>query len=158
MHKLVIGTLLIAVVQGLSACAVETLAAEEDLAADAAPSGDDVAGSEGEPDEPVTDEPVADEADSGEDQIVEKGRCGQTFKPFVTGGRAEWALNCSGGVITIRGWVQDLEADGECARVRVELPNGDVRHSNRACPAGEYQDFKFSARGSVIYAYLQVVK
>jgi hypothetical protein len=161
-QKIVIGTLLIAALSGLSACAVDTSTDEEALdepagepgadAADADPSGDDVAGSEGE-----TDEPVADETDWGEDEIVEKGRCGDSFHPKVNGGEAAWSLSCHGGVITISGWVRDTRADGRCARVRVHMPNGDVHYSQRACPRGRQHNFTFSGRGGIIDAYLETI-
>ncbi len=162
MQKIVIGALLVAALQGSSARAGESSTAAEALAesagqspsdtADAERADQDVAGSEDEPTEPV-----ADEADSGEaDEIVEKAGCGQNLHPKVRGGEAKWSLSCSGGRITISGWVKDTRADGKCAQVRVHLPNGDVHYSGRACPEGNTKHFSWSARGAIIDAYLIV--
>lgn len=169
MQKIVIGTLLIAALSGLSACAVDTSTDEEALdepagepgsdATDEDPSGDDVAASEGEPDEPV-----ADETDSGEDEIVEKGKCGQSFHPKVTGGEAAWSLTCetramgSIHILTISGWVKDTKTDGKCARVSVKLPSGKVLYNSpSACKLGKKYNFTYGGDYSALNGYLQTI-
>ena len=56
--------------------------------------------------------------------VTPMGSCGQTFNPSIDGGKAYWQLSCSGGNITMSGWVEDTSANGRCVRVKATFPDG----------------------------------
>lgn len=81
------------------------------------------------------------------------GTCGGIYNPSTSGGHAHWQLSCSGGRITMSGYVVDDKADGLCAAVKGVF--GDATHySSRACPKGTRKDFSWSGPGSVADGYL----
>lgn len=83
------------------------------------------------------------------------GGCGGNFSPKVAGGEAHWDLTCSGGKITIAGWVKDTKEDGKCARVTAHFADGAVSQW-KACPSGTKTSFKATKSGSLVDAYLTV--
>jgi len=73
--------------------------------------------------------------------------CGEHKNLIITGATAHWTLTCSGGNITMRGFVVDTAADGRCAQVLATV--GRVKHrSARACPKGDVDTFVWTERGS----------
>jgi hypothetical protein len=90
------------------------------------------------------------------DPIGPLDACGQSFHPIVRGGEAYWVLTCSGGYITMQGWVKDTAADGKCAQVKGVFNNNIVRLSNKACPKGEKESFTWRHPGTIANGYLMV--
>lgn len=88
-------------------------------------------------------------------EITPLGGCGGSYSPRVGGGEAHWDLTCSGGEITITGWVKDTAADGKCARVTAHFSNGDVS-AWKACPEGTTTRFSETHDGALVDAYLTV--
>jgi hypothetical protein len=84
------------------------------------------------------------------------GTCGQTFQPRVNGGEAAWNLYCSGGRITISGWVKDTKADGKCAYVKAFGDGQQLLPHPKACPKDTKTNFSWTVNGSTIDAYLYV--
>ncbi|MCM6779039.1 hypothetical protein NDR87_36760 [Nocardia sp. CDC159] len=84
------------------------------------------------------------------------GTCGDEFKPIVGGDAwAYWKLTCSGGWITMSGWVDDLNADGKCAYVRGEF--NDKTFVAKNCPATSPKtNFSWSRPGRFANGYLYV--
>jgi len=74
----------------------------------------------------------------------------------VSGGEASWTLTCSGGNITMSGWVKDTSADGECARVKGVFNNNTVYQTAGACPKGTSVSFSWTAPGTIANGYLTV--
>jgi len=89
------------------------------------------------------------------DPAVPNGTCGGVFSPSMTGGKASWTLTCSGGKITISGWVEDTKEDGLCARVTAHYSDGSTQVW-KACPYGTRTTIKGTGSGSLIDAYLTV--
>lgn len=87
--------------------------------------------------------------------IVPLGGCGDTYNPSVGGGKASWTLSCSGSNITIKGWVEDTDNDGKCARVTATYSDGDTQ-TWKACPEGTRTTISGSGPGKLIDAYLTV--
>jgi hypothetical protein len=84
------------------------------------------------------------------------GTCGQTFNPSTGGGAARWTLSCSGGKITMAGWVEDTAADGRCARVKAVFSSTVTKISRAACPKGTRQTFSWTYSGSIANGYLYI--
>jgi hypothetical protein len=84
------------------------------------------------------------------------GTCGQTFNPSTGGGEARWTLSCSGGKITMAGWVEDTDADGRCARVKGIFNGGIVRVTDGACPKGTRVKIYWVHPGTIANGYLYV--
>lgn len=84
------------------------------------------------------------------------GSCGDVRNVSVTGGQASWNLYCSGGQITISGWVKDTEADGKCAYVKAFGGGTQMLPHAKACPKGVRTNFNWTTSGSSIDAYLYV--
>jgi hypothetical protein len=84
------------------------------------------------------------------------GTCGQSFSPVTTGGRARWTLSCSGGRITMSGWVEDTKPDGECAYVKGIFSSTITEVSRGACPEGDRENFSWTHTGSLANGYLYV--
>lgn len=89
-----------------------------------------------------------------EKAAVPRGTCGQTFNPVTSGAKAHWRLSCYNGAIYVSGWVEDTDADGQCARVKARFANGNVRYSAPACPEGERESFSWSSPGAIADVYL----
>lgn len=88
--------------------------------------------------------------------IAPMGTCGQTFNPSVSGGKAHWDLICSGGNITMSGWVEDTSADGKCAYVTATF-NNNINEQAKACPSGTRTPFSWTHPGTIVDGYLTVV-
>lgn len=84
------------------------------------------------------------------------GTCGQSFNPSVSGGKASWTLTCSGGKVTMSGWVEDTNADGKCARVKGVFNNNITYQTAGACPKGTRVSFSWTAPGTIANGYLTV--
>lgn len=98
--------------------------------------------------------PVAHATELESESVSMFGGCGDTFHPTTQGGEAYWRVSCSGSFVTIRGWVQDTSADGQCARVKAYFPTYGWEYSRPACPRGEVQDFSFTHSGDTVLGYL----
>jgi hypothetical protein len=87
--------------------------------------------------------PVASADPAGVQAITRS--CPDDFLLGTPGGLARFTFKCApNGPLTVSGWVQDTEADGKCAQVRVRFPGGDWKNSQPACPKGEFQTFSWS--------------
>jgi hypothetical protein len=87
--------------------------------------------------------------------ITVMGTCGQTFSPSTSGAKAYWEVQCSGGRVRISGWVEDTDADGQCAKVKAIWPNGNTYFSPAACPKGNRKSFTSQYNsGNSVSAYL----
>jgi hypothetical protein len=84
------------------------------------------------------------------------GVCGDTFRPSTSGGKAYWSLTCSGGRITMQGWVEDIKADGKCARVKGIFNNNITHETAGACPSGTRINFSWTEAGTIANGYLSV--
>jgi hypothetical protein len=84
--------------------------------------------------------------------------CGQTLSPTVSGGKATWTVNCtSNGYVYASGWVEDTAADGKCAAVKFNYPDGSTWATTRACPSGTRVYFTSPSRpGRLLDGYLTV--
>ncbi|MFE9024330.1 hypothetical protein ACFYNL_38070 [Streptomyces sp. NPDC007808] len=54
---------------------------------------------------------------------------------FVDGGKAYYQECFEGGRLRVKGWVEDTDADGACARLTVNMDNGYFKQW-KACPKG----------------------
>jgi len=87
--------------------------------------------------------------------IPTRGGCGQTFNPDIRGrAEAHWTLSCSGGKITMTGWVKDTKSDGKCAYVKAVFSDGSSPTPAKACPSGDKTSFSWSGPGSLADGYL----
>jgi hypothetical protein len=75
------------------------------------------------------------------------------------GGHASYTECRSGGYVQVRGYVEDTDADGECAQVYANYSSGlETDYSPRACPKGDRKDFVFPSRqADDAYVYLREV-
>ncbi|GAA1900557.1 hypothetical protein GCM10009716_08000 [Streptomyces sodiiphilus] len=73
--------------------------------------------------------------------------CPSGASPVIPGGKASWTLRCSGGQLSVYGWVEDTRRDGKCARVTVRASSTQTR---TACGKGQrsHFDWKFPNRTS----------
>lgn len=78
------------------------------------------------------------------------------LQPPANGGEAAWNLYCSGGRITISGWVKDTKADGKCAYVKAFGDGQQLLPHPKACPKDTKTNFSWTVNGSTIDAYLYV--
>ncbi|GAA5615378.1 hypothetical protein CP981_04215 [Streptomyces platensis] len=82
------------------------------------------------------------------------GHCGQTFDPTTDGATAHWTLDCSGGQITVKGWYQDDELDGDCVGVKAHFADGSTKRSETCDGWGSKKSFKWTRPGSIADVYL----
>ncbi|GAA0299422.1 hypothetical protein GCM10010302_42490 [Streptomyces polychromogenes] len=77
------------------------------------------------------------------------GACGTTNAAYTSGAEAHWTIQCSGGNVSVTGWVKDTDADGQCAQVYAYFPyTGNWKYSARACPKGDVKEFTLTDQGS----------
>jgi hypothetical protein len=86
-----------------------------------------------------------------------EGNCGQTFNPSVGGGAAAWTITCTGGKVSVNGWVKDTDADGKAAEVYGTWEDGSNFGTVRAGGEGTKKEFNKSHSGSHVYLYLRVI-
>ncbi|GAA3037645.1 hypothetical protein [Streptosporangium longisporum] len=82
------------------------------------------------------------------------GGCGQIRNVTTSGARAHWELSCDSGLITVSGWLQDTDADGQCAKVKAVFASGTTEFSSPACPDGVKKHFSWSHPGAIADVYL----
>lgn len=88
--------------------------------------------------------------------VLAAGNCGDVFNPVINGAKAHWELTCSGGYVTMTGWVDDTSADGRCAYVRGEFQDGAVELAKN-CPADSPRtNFEWKHSGNRAYGFLYV--
>jgi hypothetical protein len=75
------------------------------------------------------------------------GACGRTSDPTASGEKVSWTLSCSGGNITRNGWVEDTDADNQCAFVKGVFTN-DIVDIAKACPKGKRTSFPWTHPGT----------
>ncbi|CAL9296770.1 hypothetical protein ACFW5U_34820 [Streptomyces rochei] len=73
--------------------------------------------------------------------------CPSSASPKIDGAEASWTLRCSGGTVTVSGWVEDTRMDGKCAVVRIVGGNGDTKRA-QACNSGVREQFSHSFAGT----------
>ncbi|GAA2496938.1 hypothetical protein GCM10010393_31220 [Streptomyces gobitricini] len=74
--------------------------------------------------------------------------CPSGAEPVVPGGKAKWTLACSGGTLSVYGWVEDTRRDGKCAKVTAKPSNSSNSFSRTACGKGERTNFDFKFAGT----------
>lgn len=74
--------------------------------------------------------------------------CPSEAWPKTDGATAHWKLRCSGGDLSVYGWLEDTRRDG--AQARVQVKTGGATHSEYASGKGTRENFsfKFSNRSS----------
>ncbi|MDG9721667.1 MULTISPECIES: hypothetical protein [unclassified Streptomyces] len=72
--------------------------------------------------------------------------CPSSASPKIGGAEASWTLRCSGGKVTVSGWVEDTRMDGKCAVVRIVGGNGVTKQA-KACNSGVRKQFSHSFAG-----------
>lgn len=83
--------------------------------------------------------------------------CGDTLTPSVSGGKATWTVHCTSTGVYASGWVEDTAADGKCAAVKFNYPDGSTWATARACPKGDRDYFTSPTRtGKLLDGYLTV--
>ncbi|MFJ2610489.1 hypothetical protein ACIO13_36885 [Streptomyces sp. NPDC087425] len=83
-----------------------------------------------------------------------EGHCGQSFTAETDGATAHWSLDCSGGQITVDGWYQDDEPDGDCVGVKAYFADGSTKRNQTCDGWGSKRSFKWTAPGSIADVYL----
>jgi hypothetical protein len=73
--------------------------------------------------------------------------CPSSASPVIDGASASWSLSCSGGNVTVAGWLQHTRVDGKCAVVRSNAGNGAYR-TKSACSSGVREQFSFTFAGT----------
>lgn len=73
--------------------------------------------------------------------------CPSSASPVIDGASASWTLHCSGGNVTVAGWLQDTRTDAKCAVVRINAGNGAYR-TKSACTSGVREQFSFTFTGT----------
>lgn len=92
--------------------------------------------------------------------IVIQGTCGTIKDVEVNNNgrlaaKAHWELTCSGGNITMTGWVDDKRSDGKCAYVTAHFNTATEIAKN--CPADSPRtEFKWTHSGNIVDGYLSV--
>ncbi|MCX4966866.1 hypothetical protein OHA98_18895 [Streptomyces sp. NBC_00654] len=69
--------------------------------------------------------------------------CPSSASPVIDGASAHWSLRCSGGDVTVAGWLQDTRTDGRCAKVRINAGNGEYK-AKAACNSGVRNSFTYT--------------
>jgi hypothetical protein len=82
------------------------------------------------------------------------GGCGEVKNPKTSGAKAHWELSCRDGKIRVSGWVEDTDADGQCAKVKAVFASGNTEFSRAACPKGKRIPFDWAHPGSIASVYL----
>ncbi|MEI4274218.1 hypothetical protein TEK04_21040 [Klenkia sp. LSe6-5] len=82
--------------------------------------------------------------------------CGSSLAPTVTGGQAQWSVQCVSGGSRVVGSVTDTKADGKCAYVSFSWSGGGSYTSARACPDGTTKSFDVTKAGKSVNGYLYV--
>jgi hypothetical protein len=81
--------------------------------------------------------------------------CGYADDHSISGAKAYWQLSCSGGNVTVSGWVEDTSSNGRCAKVKAQFHrSGDWKFSEAACPKGDRESFSWTQPGSGANVYL----
>lgn len=81
--------------------------------------------------------------------------CGYAKDHSTSGAYAYWQLTCSGGNVTVSGYVKDTSSNGRCAKVKVQFHrSGDWKFSEPACPKGDVESFSWTQPGSGANVYL----
>lgn len=94
---------------------------------------------------------------AGTGQAAPTAGCGAYLHPIVSGGEAAWNVNCTSTNIYASGWVKDTRADGKCAAVRFDYPDGSTWWTARACPSGTQVNFNSPSKpGRILDGYLTV--
>lgn len=97
--------------------------------------------------------PAAGAAPTGPATVL--GTCGDTFSPSTSGAKAYWEVQCTSTSVRINGWVEDTEADGQCAKVKASWSSGQTYFSAAACPKGTRKYFTSPYYGGrTVNAYL----
>ncbi|MGW7363401.1 hypothetical protein ACWGI8_08230 [Streptomyces sp. NPDC054841] len=82
------------------------------------------------------------------------GKCGDSKTAETDGATAHWTLDCSGGQITVSGWYQDDEPDGDCVGVRADFADGSTKRSQTCDGWMTKKTFKWKAPGALADVYL----
>ncbi len=86
------------------------------------------------------------------------GGCGDTKDASTSGAEGHWTISCSGGKVSVTGWVKDKDADGQCAQVYAYFPaSGKYKYSAKACPKGNVKNFTLTDKGSSANVYLREI-
>jgi len=83
-----------------------------------------------------------------------QGSCGDTLDPSISAGRAHWTLTCSGGQITMKGYVKDTSPDNECVGVKGKFAGGETETRENCKGWGESVSFSWTHPGSLADGYL----
>jgi hypothetical protein len=75
--------------------------------------------------------------------------CPSGASPVINGAKASWTLRCSGGTLSVYGWVEDTRADGKCAKIiaMATVTSGPYRHDFSACGWGVRKNFDWKFQG-----------
>ncbi len=93
-------------------------------------------------------------ADDGSVPNSSRGGCGDTLDPVVNGVRGHWTLNCSGGQITVDGWVEDIQLDGNCVGARGEFASGETERAGTCDGYGSRANFRWTHPGAIADVYI----
>lgn len=81
--------------------------------------------------------------------------CGYAKGHTISGAYAYWELSCSGGNVTVSGYVKDTSSNGRCAKVKAQFHrSGDWKFSEAACPKGDVESFSWTQPGTGANVYL----
>lgn len=87
-------------------------------------------------------------------EVVPLGGCGDNKEAQINGGYARWTLSCSGGQITVSGYVEDIGLDGDCVGVRGEFASGETERVENCDGWHTTKDFNWTHPGSIADVYL----
>ncbi|MGW5776518.1 hypothetical protein [Streptomyces sp. NPDC003863] len=81
--------------------------------------------------------------------------CGTSASPVIDGASASWSIRCSGGRMTIAGWVQDTRADAKCALIRIHAGDNPPARPE-ACGSGVRKNFSYTFKAKNVDARLAI--
>lgn len=80
--------------------------------------------------------------------------CGETLDPSVNGVKGHWTLDCSGGQITVDGWVEDTQFDGNCVGARGKFASGETERTGTCDGHGSRAYFHWTHPGAIADVYI----
>lgn len=93
-------------------------------------------------------------ANGEEVSVTPMAGCGENMEASLNGAYARWTLSCSGGQITVSGFVEDKAPDNDCVGVRGEFASGETERVESCDGWGSRRDFTWTHPGSIADVYL----
>ncbi|GAA3609171.1 hypothetical protein GCM10022223_26520 [Kineosporia mesophila] len=90
-------------------------------------------------------------------QGAQAAACGTVKDVSLSGSKGHWTVTCSGGKKTVKGWVEDTKADGDCPHVtayfQFENSSYSIDRDAKACPKGDRTTFNWTETADYVTVF-----